>query len=146
VDVTRAARTPRVDRAVSAVSRHAAVRDEMLQVQRAVAQEDDTVMVGRDIGTVVMPDATLKVFLVASPEVRAARRAAQMGRPDRIERYLAEIQERDAADSGRDVAPLRQAPDALVLDTGELGVDACVDAIVARLPADAPVRDASVHA
>ena len=146
VDVTRAARTPRVDRAVSAVSRHAAVRDEMLQVQRAVALEDDTVMVGRDIGTVVMPDATLKVFLVASPEVRAARRAAQMGRPDRIERYLAEIQERDAADSGRDVAPLRQAPDALVLDTGELGVDACVDAIVAHLPADAPVRDASVHA
>jgi 23S rRNA pseudouridine2605 synthase len=145
VDVTKAARTPRVDRAVSAVSRHAAVRGEMLLVQRAVALEDDTVMVGRDIGTVVMPDATLKVFLVASPEVRAARRAAQMGRPDRIERYLAEIQERDAADSGRDVAPLRQAPEALVLDTGELGVEACVEAVVARLPAGASVRDASVH-
>lgn len=143
VDVTHEARTPRVDRAVSAVSRHAVVRDEMLEVQRAVAQEDDTVMVGRDIGTVVLPHATLKVFLVASPEVRAARRASQMGRPDRIERYLAEIQERDAADSGRAVAPLRQAPDALVLDTGELGVEACVDAIVERLPAGA---GASVHA
>jgi 23S rRNA pseudouridine2605 synthase len=140
VDVTLAARRPRVDRAVSAVSRHAAVRDEMLRVQRGVADEDDTVMVGRDIGTVVLPDARPKVFLVASPEVRAARRAAQMGRPDRIETYLVEIRERDAADSGRAVAPLRQAPDALVLDTGELSVDACVDAIVERLPADASVH------
>jgi 23S rRNA pseudouridine2605 synthase len=142
-DVTHQARTPRVDRAVSAVSRHAVVRDEMLEVQRAVAAWDDTVMVGRDIGTVVLPDAGLKVFLVASAEVRAARRAAQMGTPERLEAYLAEILERDAADSGRDVAPLRQADGALVLDTGELGVDACVDAIVERLPAAA---GASVNA
>jgi 23S rRNA pseudouridine2605 synthase len=140
VDVTLAARRPRVDRAVSAVSRHAEVRHEMLQVQRAVAEEDDTVMVGRDIGTVVLPDAKPKVFLVASPEVRAARRAAQMGRPDRIETYLVEIKERDAADSGRAVAPLRQAPDAIVLDTGELSVDACVEAVVERLPAGASVH------
>ncbi|HEX6129903.1 MAG TPA: (d)CMP kinase [Candidatus Limnocylindria bacterium] len=134
-DVTHQARTPRVDRAVSAVSRHAVVRDEMLRVQRIVADEEDTVMVGRDIGTVVLPDATLKVFLVASAAVRAARRAAQMGTPERLAEYLAEIEERDAADSGREVAPLRQAEGALVLDTGELGVDACVDAIVDRLPA-----------
>lgn len=133
-DVTIEARTPRVDRAVSSVSRHAAVRDEMLEVQRQTAQRDDTVMVGRDIGTVVLPDATLKVFLTASPQMRAARRAAEMGRPDRIDVYLAEIAQRDAADSGRDVAPLRQADDALVLDTGELDVEACVDAIVRRLP------------
>jgi cytidylate kinase len=142
-DVTHQARTPQVDRAVSAVSRHAVVRDEMLEVQRAVAAEDDTVMVGRDIGTVVLPHADLKVFLVASAEVRAARRAAQMGTPERLEAYLAEILERDAADSGRDVAPLRQAEGALVLDTGELGVDACVEAIVERLPA---AVGASVHA
>jgi 23S rRNA pseudouridine2605 synthase len=134
-DVTLEARTPRVDRAVSSVSRHAAVRDEMLEVQRQTAQRDDTVMVGRDIGTVVLPDATLKVFLTASPEMRAARRAAEMGRPDRMDAYLAEIAQRDAADSGRDVAPLRQAVDALVLDTGELDVGACVDAIVRHLPA-----------
>jgi cytidylate kinase len=134
IDVTLEARTPRVDRAVSAVSRHASVRDAMLDIQRAVAREEDTVMVGRDIGTVVLPRATLKVFLVASAEVRAARRAAEMGRPDRLATYLAEIQERDAADSGRAVAPLRQAPDAMLLDTGVLSVDACVDAIVARLP------------
>jgi 23S rRNA pseudouridine2605 synthase len=147
VDVTLAARTPRVDRAVSAVSRHASVRAAMLDVQRAVADRDDTVMVGRDIGTVVLPRATLKVFLVASAEVRAARRAAQMGRPERIETYLAEIRERDAADSGRAVAPLRQAEDALVLDTGELSVDACVDAIVARLPlGTAASAAASAHA
>jgi 23S rRNA pseudouridine2605 synthase len=133
-DVTVEARTPRVDRSVSAVSRHAGVRRAMLGVQRATAAQGDTVMVGRDIGTVVLPKATLKVFLTASAEMRAARRAAEMGRPDRIEEYLAEIQRRDAADSGRAVAPLRQAPEALVLDTGELGVEACADAIVARLP------------
>ncbi|MCV0403644.1 MAG: (d)CMP kinase [Chloroflexi bacterium] len=132
-DVTTDVRTPRVDRAVSAVSRHAAVRDAMLGVQRAVAMRGDVVMVGRDIGTVVLPDATLKVFLTADPEVRAARRAAEMGRPDRVDEYLAEIRRRDAADSGRDVAPLRMAAGALILDTGELDVEACVDAIVSRL-------------
>jgi cytidylate kinase len=134
-DVTVDVREPRIDRAVSAVSRHADVRDAMLGLQRAAAELGDTVMVGRDIGTVVLPGATLKVFLTASPQVRAARRAAEMGTPGRAEAYLAEIERRDAADSGRDVAPLRQAPDALVLDTGQLGVDACVDAIVARLEA-----------
>lgn len=133
-DVTKEARTPRVDRVVSSVSRHAAVRDAMLHLQRAAARRHDTVMVGRDIGTVVLPGATLKVFLTAAAAVRAARRAAEMGRPDRGDRYLAEIEERDAADIGRAVAPLRKAPGALVLDTGELDVDACVDAIVAHLP------------
>jgi CMP/dCMP kinase len=132
-DVTVDVREPRIDRAVSAVSRHAEVRDAMLGVQREAAERGDTVMVGRDIGTVVLPDATLKVYLSASPQVRAARRAAEMGAPDRVEAYLVEIERRDAADSGRSIAPLRQADDALVLDTGTLGVEACVDAIVARL-------------
>jgi cytidylate kinase len=139
-DVTKEARTPRVDRVVSSVSRHAGVREAMLHIQRAAARRRDTVMVGRDIGTVVLPDATLKVFLTAVAEVRAARRAAEMGRPDRGDRYLAEIEERDAADIGRDVAPLRKAPGALVLDTGELDVDACVGAIVAHLPERPPGR------
>jgi 23S rRNA pseudouridine2605 synthase len=133
-DVTSDAHTPRVDRLVSSVSRHAAVRDAMLHVQRSAARRGDTVMVGRDIGTVVLPDATLKVFLTAKAAVRAARRAAEMGRPDRSDRYLAEIEQRDAADIGREVAPLRKAPGALVLDTGELDVAACVDAIAAHLP------------
>jgi cytidylate kinase len=133
-DVTKEARTPRIDRAVSSVSRHVAVREAMLHVQRAVARRGDTVMVGRDIGTVVLPDATLKVFLTAAAAVRAARRASEMGRGDRVEKYLAELEERDAADMGREVAPRRKAPGALVLDTGELEVDGCVDAIVAHLP------------
>jgi 23S rRNA pseudouridine2605 synthase len=134
-DVTREVRTPRIDRLVSAVSRHAEVRRAMVSVQRAVARAGATVMVGRDIGTVVLTHASLKVYLTASTAVRARRRATEMGRPDRIEEYLAEIEDRDAADSGRAVAPLRKAPGALVLDTGELDVEACVDRIVAALPA-----------
>jgi len=134
-DVTDTVRSPTVDRAVSAVSRHAEVREAMLSVQRAAARRGDTVMVGRDIGTVVLPDATVKVYLVAAAEVRAARRAAEMGAPERYEEYLAEILRRDAADSGREVAPLRQAEGAMVLDTGVLDVTACVDAIVERLEA-----------
>jgi len=134
-DVTGELRTPRIDRSVSSVSRHAAVREAMLGVQRAAARRTDTVMVGRDIGTVVLPEATLKVFLTASAAVRASRRAAEMGRPDRSDRYLAEIEHRDAADTGRAVAPLRKAAGALVLDSGELDVAACVDAIARHLPA-----------
>ena len=132
-DVTLEVRRPRVDRAVSAVSRHPEVRDAMLGVQRMAAVRGDVVMVGRDIGTVVLPDATLKVYLTADAEVRAARRAAEMGRSDRVAEYLEEIRRRDAADSGREVAPLRIPAGALVLDTGDLDVDACVDAIVAEL-------------
>jgi cytidylate kinase len=136
-DVTEAVRTPEVDRAVSSVSRHAEVRHAMLGVQRAAALRGDTVMVGRDIGTVVLPDATLKVWLTADPDIRARRRAAEMGDPSRFDAYLAEILRRDAADSGREVAPLRQADDALVLDTGVTDVEACVEASVARLEAAA---------
>jgi 23S rRNA pseudouridine2605 synthase len=146
-DVTNASRTPRVDRAVSAVSRHPPVRSAMVVLQRAMVRRDDTVMVGRDIGTVVLPTATLKVFLTATAAVRAARRASEMRRPDRFDRYLREIEQRDAADSGRAVAPLRKAEGALVIDTGELGVEASVEEIVRHLPAryrDAP-RDASAH-
>ncbi len=132
-DVTVEVRAPEVDRAVSSVSRHADVRDAMLLVQRAAAMRGDTVMVGRDIGTVVLPDATLKVYLVADAQVRAARRAAEMGAPERYGEYLAEIERRDAADSGRAIAPLRQAEGALVLDTGLIGVGECVEHIVRRL-------------
>lgn len=132
-DVTLEVRTPQVDRAVSAVSRHAEVRNAMLAVQRSAALRGDVVMVGRDIGTVVLPDARLKVFLTADAEVRAARRAAEMGLPDRVEAYLDEIRRRDAADSERDVAPLRIPAGALVLDTGELDVETCVDAIIGAL-------------
>jgi cytidylate kinase len=132
-DVTLDVRTPRVDRAVSAVSRHPEVRDAMIGVQRAAAWRGTVVMVGRDIGTVILPEATLKVYLTADAEVRAARRAAEMGQPERVDEYLDEILRRDAADTGRPVAPLRLPLGALVLDTGELSVEACVDAIVEAL-------------
>jgi len=132
-DVTDGVRQPLVDRAVSAVSRHAEVRAAMLHVQREAARRGDTVMVGRDIGTVILPDAILKVYLTASAGVRAARRAAEMGTPERADEYLAEIERRDAADSGRAIAPLREADGALVLDTGLMGVNECVEAVVAEL-------------
>ncbi|MEX1069722.1 MAG: (d)CMP kinase [Chloroflexota bacterium] len=138
-DVTAHLREPRIERAVPAVSRHAAVRQAMLKVQRDAARGRDTVMVGRDIGTVVLPDADLKVFLTASADTRTRRRAAQMGRPDRLAAYRREIEDRDHTDMTRPVAPLRRAEGALVLDTGELDVDACVDAIIAALgPRAAP--------
>ena len=133
-EVTAFLREPRVERAVPAVSRHPAVREAMLAVQREAAEGHDTVMVGRDIGTVVLPDADLKVFLTASVETRARRRADQMGRPDRLAKYRREIEERDRTDTTRAVAPLRRAPEAIVVDTGELDVEASVDAIVAALP------------
>lgn len=132
-DVTVEVRRPRIDRAVSAVSRHAEVRAAMLDVQREAARRGDAVMVGRDIGTVVLPDASVKVYLTADASTRALRRAVEMGSPERYEEYLDEIRRRDTADSGREVAPLRQADDAIVLDTARLNVDECVDAIVARL-------------
>lgn len=133
-DVTQAVRTPVVDRAVSSVSRHPEVREAMLDVQRSAARGRATVMVGRDIGTVVLPDATVKVYLDADPLIRAQRRAAEMGDPSRVDEYLAEIRLRDGQDAGRDVAPLRVPDGALVLDTGALDVDACVEAILAVLP------------
>jgi cytidylate kinase len=136
-DVTHEVRTPRIDRAVSAVSRHAAVRDAMVALQRAAARRHDTVMVGRDIATVVLPDATLKVYLTASARIRAGRRADEMGHPERVDEYLAEIERRDALDSGRALAPLRKAEGALVLDTGEMDVARCVAEIVRHLPARA---------
>jgi cytidylate kinase len=131
--VTERLRRPEVDRAVPAVSRHPEVRAAMLAAQRTAARGGPTVMVGRDIGTVVLPDATLKVFLTASAAVRAQRRAAQMGRPDRVDAYQREIGARDAVDTGREVAPLRRADDALVLDTGRLDVESCVTRIVGAL-------------
>lgn len=132
-DVTATVRDPHIDRLVSAVSRHAEVRAAMLELQRAVARRGPTVMVGRDIGTVVLPNASLKVYLDADAAVRAARRAAEMGEPGRETEYLEEIRRRDELDSGRALAPLRIADDAIVLDTGALDVEQCVSAIVERL-------------
>jgi len=133
VDVTKAIRTSVADRFVSQISAMPAVRAALSEQQRRLGNERDTVMEGRDIGTVVFPDAELKVFLTATPEVRAHRRALQ-----NIERgleqvdeavILAEIEARDAFDSSREVAPLVAAKDAVVIDTTNLTIEEVVERI-----------------
>lgn len=129
-------RTPEVTGAVSPVSAIPALRDWVnLRLRRAAADAGGVVVDGRDIGTVVFPDAELKVFLTATAEARARRRSAQWGRPvdeTAVARESAALQARDRADSTRAVAPLRQAADALPLDTTGLAFDEQVAWIVAR--------------
>ena len=132
-DITLEIRTPRIDRAVSPVSAIPAVREALTQQQRAIAASENIVMEGRDIGTVVFPRAELKVFLTASAEERARRRALQnaqrgFGETDEAA-ILADIIRRDEADSTRAVAPLRPAEDAVMLDTTGMGIDEVCAAI-----------------
>ena len=122
-DVTERIRLPEVSMYASAVSAHPSVRTYLLEMQRALARTHNVIMDGRDIGTVVLPDAEVKVFLTASPETRAHRRMLELedrGTPEPYEKVLADIQKRDWDDSHRAVAPLRQAEDAVVLDTTAL--------------------------
>jgi len=109
--------------AASAVAVHPAVRSFLLEQQRALARTQNILMDGRDIGTVVLPDATVKIFLTASPEARAGRRLRELqekGQPADYETVLADIRRRDDQDSHRAAAPLRQAADAVLLDTSAL--------------------------
>jgi GTP-binding protein len=129
-DVEDAIRGDLISANVSTVSAHAPVRMELLQHQRSLAA-DGAVVEGRDIGTVVLPDADLKVFLTATPEERARRRAEQLGRDD-VEELQEAIERRDELDSSRDVAPLRPADDAWVLDTTGIPFEDVVDIIVGR--------------
>ena len=122
VDATAAIRTPEIDAAVSHIAANSVVRDEMRLRQRQwIADHNGGVVEGRDIGSVVFPDATLKVYLVATPLVRAERRVAQHG-GDVAETARA-IAERDERDSTRADSPLRQTPDAVVVDTSNRSVD-----------------------
>ena len=132
-DITLEIRTPRIDKAVSPVSAITAVREALTQQQRAIAASENIVMEGRDIGTVVFPRAELKVFLTASAQERARRRALQnaqrgFGETDEAA-ILADIIRRDEADSTRAVAPLRPAEDAVMLDTTGMGIDEVCAAI-----------------
>lgn len=132
-DVSEQIRSPRVNASVSAMARLPAVRDWLLTTLRATARRSDLVADGRDIGTVVFPDADLKVFLVAEPRERARRRLLQMAAAtdeDAIAAEVARIQERDRVDSTREVAPLRAADDAVLLDTTELSFEEQVRRIV----------------
>lgn len=125
IDATQAIRTAAVDAAVSHVAANSAVRSELRERQREwIISHGGGVVEGRDIGSVVFPDATLKVYLVASPIVRAKRRVAQHGGDvDEIARAIAE---RDERDSTRDDSPLRQMPDAVVVDTSDRSIDEVV--------------------
>lgn len=133
VDATIEIRGPEVTRAVSVVAANPAVRTEMVSRQREWARRrDGGVIEGRDIGTVVFPDAELKVYLTASPEARAERRSKEVTDLD-YETVAADIARRDALDQGRDDSPLREADGAFVLDTTGMGVDEVLDALLERL-------------
>ncbi|MBN1877469.1 MAG: (d)CMP kinase [Anaerolineae bacterium] len=124
-DITWAIRTPEVDRAVSPVSAYPGVRDALTRQMRQIAARGHVVMVGRDIGTVVIPDADLKLYVVASAEERAHRRHLDMQRQGKAISYnevLAVIRRRDQIDSSRETAPLQAAHDAILLDTTQLNM------------------------
>ena len=132
-DVTAAARFPEVDAAVSAVSAVAGVRSALVERQRTLAGERDTVAEGRDIGTVVFPSAEVKVYLTASAEERARRRKidlAAQGHAVEQDEVQARLERRDTYDSTRAVSPLEAAADATLLDTTGLSIEQVVDAIV----------------
>ena len=132
-DVTWALRTPAGDAAVSAVSAHRSVRAALTQQQRRIGRAGDVVRVGRDIGTVVMPEAGLKVYLDAPVEVRARRRYADsvaQGRDVSYEEILDAMRQRDAFDSTRAAAPLRPADDAICLNTADLTLEDVVQRLL----------------
>lgn len=125
-DVTWEIRTPRVDSAVSPVSVYPGVREALTQRMREIAKRGRVVMVGRDIGTVVIPDADLKLYVIASAQERAQRRCLELrqkGRTVTCEDVLVGIKRRDQIDSHRATAPLRPAPDAILFDTTELSME-----------------------
>jgi cytidylate kinase len=128
-DVTAAIRTPEVSQAASRVAADPGVREALVAKQRELIAGGDWVAEGRDIGTVVAPDAELKVFLTASPLARARRRAAELGAD--VDAVQADQASRDERDEQRTHSPLRAAPDAVVLDTTDLGVDEVVARIAA---------------
>jgi CMP/dCMP kinase len=127
-DVTEAIREPEVSEAASRIATNEKVREALVAKQRALLESGDWVAEGRDIGTVVAPDAALKLFLIASPEERARRRAAELGAD--LETVMRDQALRDAQDRTREHSPLAPAPDAVELDTTGLDVDAVVERIV----------------
>jgi cytidylate kinase len=131
-DLTQAIRTPEASDGASRISIHPDVRTELVAWQRELAKRTGVVMEGRDIGTVVLPDAEAKIFLTASAEERARRRQRELaGRGVRValEQVLRDIEERDARDRNRETAPLRPAPDAVVVDCTAFELTEQVDAV-----------------
>lgn len=132
-EVTDAIRTPEVTAIVSRVAAIGAVREAMVDQQRRMGEAGGVLMDGRDIGTVVFPNAQLKIFLTASVEERARRRYAEMvakGQQVDLQQLQADIAERDKQDSERAISPLRQAEDALLLDTSDMGISEVTERIL----------------
>ena len=132
MDVTEEIRTQDISQKASLVSAHKVVRDMLLDMQRDVARHHNVIMDGRDIGTVVLPNATVKIFLTASAEVRAKRRTEELmskGQKVSYEQTLKDIKQRDHQDSNRPIAPLKQAKDAVLLDTSELDIEGVIAAM-----------------
>ena len=141
MDVTGEIRSPEISMGASSVSAYPFVRDVLLDLQRNVAKEENVIMDGRDIGTVVLPDADLKVFLTASAAVRARRRCKELeekGTPVSFESVLSDIEKRDEQDRNRPIAPLRCAEDGITVDSSEMNVEEVIDTIyrlaVERIP------------
>jgi CMP/dCMP kinase len=135
-DVTDAIREPDIGMGASTVSAHKAVRDALLDLQRQAGRAGGVVLEGRDIGTVVFPEAEVKFFLTARPEVRAKRRFDELtakGQRVTLEDTMVEVRRRDEQDTTRAVAPLRQAEDAMLVDNSDFGVDETVARMAARV-------------
>ena len=131
-DISGKIRTPEMGQIASKISAQKVVRSFLLDMQRDTARRNNVIMDGRDIGTVVLPNANLKIFLTATPEVRAQRRLKdfeEKGISESYEKVLREIKERDHQDSTRAIAPLKQAKDAVLVDTSELDIPAVVERI-----------------
>ena len=132
-DVSTEIRLPEISMYASNVSALPCVRAYLLEMQRGIARKRSVIMDGRDIGTVVLPDADVKIFLSASPEVRARRRWLELqekGAPDTYEAVLADLIARDERDSNRAIAPLRPADDAVLFDTSGMTLQESIDAIL----------------
>ncbi len=132
-DVSKEIRTPEASMAASAVSAVPEVRKYLFDLQKNLAANNNCIMDGRDIGTVVLPDADVKIFLTASPEARAKRRHLELtekGMETRYEDVLADMIERDYNDSHRAIAPLKQADDAVLADTSEIDLQQSIELII----------------
>ena len=132
MDVTDDIRTQDISQKASLVSAHAVVREVLLDMQRDVAKQHNVIMDGRDIGTVVLPKATVKIFLTASAEVRAQRRTDELvakGQKADFAQTLKDIQQRDYQDTHRPIAPLKQASDAVLVDTSDMNIEQVLAAI-----------------
>lgn len=135
-DVSEAIRTPENSLATSRVSAHPAVRQAMLGLQRAMGEKGGVVLEGRDIGTVVFPEAEVKFFLLATARERGRRRFEELrakGLQVNLEQTIAEVEARDAADTARTHAPLLQAADAVAIDTTRMGIEEVLEAMLATV-------------